>query len=61
MASESMMREAIAKAVAEATRVALQTLVEAQAQRTQNAAGPKLGSPTFKQPTFNWEVPDKVY
>ena len=59
MASESMMSEAITKAVAEVTRVALQTMAEAQAQRTQNAAGPKLGGPTLKQPMFNWEVPEK--
>ena len=59
MASQSMMSKAIAKAVAEATRVVLQTMAEAQAQRTQNAAGPKLGGPTLKQPMFNWEVPDK--
>ena len=50
-----MMSEAIARAIVEATRIALQTMVEAQAERTQNAAGPKLGSPTMKQPTFNWE------
>ena len=48
MASESMMSEAITKAVAEATRVALQKMMETQAQRTQNAAGPKLGGPTLK-------------
>ena len=24
-----------------------------------NAAGPKLGSSTLKQPSFNWEAPDK--
>ena len=59
MVSEQMMSEAIARAVAEATRVVLQTMVEAQAVRTQNAAGPKLGSPTLKQPMFNWEMPDK--
>ena len=59
MASEQMMSEAITRAVVEATRVALQTIVEARVERTQNAAGPKLGSPTMKQPTFNWKVPDK--
>ena len=53
------MIEAITRAVAEATRVALQTMAEAQVERTENAAGPKLGSPTMKQPTFNWEAPDK--
>ena len=59
MASEQMMSKAIARAVAEATRVVLQTMAEAQPQRTQNAAGSKLGGPTLKQPTFYWEVPDK--
>ena len=54
-----MISEAIASAVAEVTRVALQTMVQAQVQRTQNAAQPKLGSPTLKQPMFNWEMPDK--
>ena len=53
MASEQMMSKAIARAVAEATRVVLQTMAEAWAERTQNAAGPKLGGPTVKQPTFN--------
>ena len=33
-------------------------MAEAQTQRAQNAAGPKLGSPTLKQPMFNWEAPD---
>ena len=57
MTSEKMMSKAIARAVAEATRVALQTMVQAWAERTQNAAGPKLGSPAMKQPTFDWEAP----
>ena len=57
--AEQMISKVITKAIAEATRVALQMMAEAQVQRTQNAAGPKLGSPTLKQPTFDWEVPDK--
>ena len=57
--AEQMMSKAITRAVAEATRVALQMMAEAQAQRTQNAVGPKLGGPTLKQPTFDWEAPDK--
>ena len=56
---EQMMSETITKALAEATRVVLQTMAEAQAQRTLNAAGPKLGGPTLKHPTFNWETTDK--
>ena len=59
MASEQMMSEAIARAVAEATRIVLQTMAEVQTERTQNTPGPKLGGPTFKQPSFDWEVLDK--
>ena len=57
--ADQMIRDMIARAIAEATRVALQTMAEAQAQRTQNATGPKLGSPTLKQPTLGREVPGK--
>ena len=59
MASEQIMSEAIARAVAEATRIALQTMVEAQAERTHNGSGPKLGGPAVKQPTFDWDAQDK--
>ena len=59
MASEQMLSEAIARAVAEATRIVLQTMAEAQTERTQNVVGPQLSGPTLKQPSFNWEVPDK--
>ena len=57
--AEQMMSEAIARSIAEATRVALQMMTETQAQRTQNATGAKLGSPALKHPTFDWEAPDK--
>ena len=57
--AEQIMIEAIAKAVAEASRIAIQTMAEMQAQRVPNTAGPKLGSLTLKQPNFNWEAPDK--
>ena len=57
--AEQIMSEVITKAVAEATRIAIQTMAEMQTQSAPNAAGPKLGSPTLKQPTFNWEAPDK--
>ena len=53
------MSEVIVKAVAEATRIAIQTMAEMQTQRITSASGPKLGSPTLKQPDFNWEAPDK--
>ena len=52
--AEQMMSKVIARAIAEATRVVLQMMAEAQVQRTQNATGPKLGGPTLKQPTFDW-------
>ena len=59
MASEQITSEAIARAVAEATRIALQTMTEAQAERTHDASGPKLGGPSMKQPTFDWNAQDK--
>ena len=57
MASEQS--EAITRAVAEATRIALQTMAEAWAERTHDGSGPKVGSPTMKQHMFNWNVQDK--
>ena len=59
MASEQVMNEAIAKAAAEATRVAIQTMGEAQAERMHNISGPKMASPAMKQPTFDWNAEDK--
>ena len=38
MESEQIMSEAIARAVAEATRIALQTMVEARAERMHNGS-----------------------
>ena len=57
--AEQVMNKVIMKDVAEAMRIAIQTMAKMQTQRVPNAAGPKLGSPTLKQPNFNWEVPDK--
>ena len=51
--------EAIAKTVAEATTAAIQAMATAATERPQCVAGPKIGGPTIKQPTFNWEVDDK--
>ena len=42
------MSEAIARAVAEATRIALETMVEALTERTHDGSGPKVGSPVMK-------------
>ena len=53
------MNETIAKAVAEAMRVAIQSMAAATAERPQGAAGPKIVRPATKQPTFNWEMEDK--
>ena len=59
MASEHVMNEVITKAVAEATRLAIQTMVEAWAERTHDISEPKIGGPTMNQPTFDWNVEDK--
>ena len=55
MASEQVMSETITRAVAEANRIAIKTMVE----RTHDRLGPKVGSPTMKQPIFNWNAQDK--
>ena len=59
MTSEQIMNEVITKAVAEATRVAIQAMVEAQVERMHDISGPKIGSSTMKQPTFDWNAEDK--
>ena len=59
MATEQIMSEVIAKAVAEANRLAIQAMVEAWVEWMHNMAGPKIGSPTMKQPTFDWDAEDK--
>ena len=53
------MSEAIAKAVAEVTRVTIQAMSEGWAEQTHNMAGPKIGSPAMKQPTFDWDAEGK--
>ena len=59
MALEQTMSEVIARAVAEATRIAIQTMAEAWADRMHDGSGPKVGSPTMKQLTFDWKAQDK--
>ena len=44
--------------MAEATRAAIQAMAAAGAERAPNA-GPGLGRPLMKQPTFNWKAEDK--
>ena len=59
MATKQIMSEAIVKAVAEARRVVIQALAEAVAEQPQGMAGPKIGGPAMKKPTFNWDSEDK--
>ena len=42
--ADQAMSEAIVKAVAEATKIAIQTMADMQTQRTASTPGPKLGS-----------------
>ena len=59
MAEQLLMSEAIMTAVAKATRIMIQIMVEMKAQRSESQWGPKLGVPVLKQPQFNWEAADK--
>ena len=60
MASEqAIVNDVIAKAVVELTRVAIQAMAVAATERSQSTAGPKIGGPITKQPTFNWEADNK--
>ena len=59
MASEQIMSKAIAKAVTDVTRIAIQTMAEAWAERMHDASGPKIGGPIMKQLTFDWNAEDK--
>ena len=60
MASEqAIANDVIAKAVAEATRPAIQARAAAMAERSQSMAGLKTGGLATKQPKFNCEADDK--
>ena len=60
MASEqAIANEAIAKAVVEATKAPVKAMVAATAERPQSVAGPKIGGPAIKQPSFNQEADGK--
>ena len=59
MATEQIMSEAITKAVAEATGVAIQAMAEAHAEQMHTSSEPKIGSPTMKQCTFGWDAGDR--
>ena len=51
--------EAVAKAVAEVTRTAIQAMAADMVERPHSVAGPRIGRPAMKQPSFNWEADDK--
>ena len=56
---QAVANETIAKAVAEVTKMAIQPVETVAAERQQSAAGPKIGRPAMKQPSFKWEADDK--
>ena len=56
---QTTMIETIAKAVAEAMRLAIQAMAATTAERPQSMAGPKIGRPAMNQPTLNWKMEDK--
>ena len=47
------MSEVIAKTMAEATWIVIQTMAEMQSRVEETQRGPKIGSPVLKQPQFN--------
>ena len=56
MASEQTnTHDIIAQAVAETTGTAINAMVAAEAERSQNT-GSRLGRTAMKQPNFNWEA-----
>ena len=59
MTSEQIMSKAITRAVAESTRIAIQTMVEARVETMHNASGPEVDGPAMKQLTFNWNAQGK--
>ena len=58
MAPEQVLSKAITRTVAEAPRIAVQTMAEAQ-EREHDRSEPKIGSPALKQPTFDWNAQNK--
>ena len=57
--AEQIMSKAIAKAVEEATRLAIQTMAELQAQRVPKYSRIQTRQSHLKTAIFNWEAPDK--
>ena len=59
MAEQIEMSEIIAKAVAEAMRIVIQTMADIQSRMGDSQQGSKIGGSVLKQPQFNWDVADK--
>ena len=53
------MSKVIAKAVAEAMRITIQTMVEMQLRMGDSQQGPKIDGSVLKQPQFNWDAAGK--
>ena len=43
----------------EAARASIQAMAAAVAEMPQSVAEPRIGGPTMKQPSFNWEADNK--
>ena len=61
MAEQSSVNEAITKAMAEATRAAIQPLAKTQVQRMPNTAGPKIGGPATETTQFSLGINRQVH
>ena len=64
MASEQSMTQAITPAAIEAAKAAIMTFREAQTQIDDARliqTAPRMGTPTLKQPMFNWKIQDKYH
>ena len=60
MATEQIMSEVITKAVAEATRVAIQAMAEVQAEQMHDTGRTQdRWFHAMEQPTFDWDAEDK--
>ena len=57
MAEQAAINDVSMNAVAEATRAAIQTMVESQQGKEDQR--PKVGGPALRQPQFNWDAADK--
>ena len=52
------MSEVIAKAMAEAMQIVIQTMAEMHLRVEETQQRPKIGSPVLKQPQFKWDATD---